>query len=289
MAEFLYRIGGFASRRSRTVVVAWFAILADRRRRLHLRGRPPGDRAVHPGHAHRTGHRATRRGVPGGGRRQRHDRLPDGRRRALTDAAEGRRSAPASPRPRASTASRRSSTRSRRRRTAPPRSSRSPTAGRSSTGDHPARAGPGAARRRARRRPKRPARSTRPRPSLAAKQAELDAARPSSRRSAAKLDEGAALLDMSSGIRLVSEDGSAAVAPVMFKETQFDVAPATKQAVEDAFGSRAHPGRLGRLLLGDRIGHPEHHRRRRAGRPARRRRSSSWSCSAPSSAPGSRS
>ena len=47
---------------------------------------------------------------------------------------------------------------------------------------------------------------------------------------------------MSSGIRLVSDDGSAAVAPVMFTETQFDVAPATKDAVQDAFTQEATPG-----------------------------------------------
>ena len=75
-------------------------------------------------------------------------------------------------------------------------------------------------------------------------------------RSAAKLEAGAALLQMSSGIRLVSEDGSAAVAPVMFTETQFDVAPATKSAVQDAFSDAADPGRRGRLLDGDRLGHP---------------------------------
>ena len=47
---------------------------------------------------------------------------------------------------------------------------------------------------------------------------------------------------MSSGIRLVSEDGSAAVAPVMFTDTQFDVAPATKTAVQDAFSAQPTPG-----------------------------------------------
>ena len=47
---------------------------------------------------------------------------------------------------------------------------------------------------------------------------------------------------MSSGIRLVSDDGSAAVAPVMFTETQFEVAPATKTAVQDAFSTQPTPG-----------------------------------------------
>ena len=47
---------------------------------------------------------------------------------------------------------------------------------------------------------------------------------------------------MSSGIRLVSEDGSAAVAPVMFTETQFDVTPDTKSAVQDEFSQQPTPG-----------------------------------------------
>jgi hypothetical protein len=54
---------------------------------------------------------------------------------------------------------------------------------------------------------------------LTAKQAEIDQGKAQLDAERAKLDEGAALLEMSSGIRLVSEDGSAAVAPVMFKDT----------------------------------------------------------------------
>jgi RND superfamily putative drug exporter len=77
---------------------------------------------------------------------------------------------------------------------------------------------------------------------LAAKQAEIDAGKAQLDAQRAKLDEAAGLLDMSSGIRLVSDDGSAAVAPVMFKATQFDVSPATKQAVEDAFANEPIPG-----------------------------------------------
>ena len=61
-------------------------------------------------------------------------------------------------------------------------------------------------------------------------------------RSAPSSTRRAGLLDMSSGIRLVSDDGSAAVAPVMFEATQFDVSPATKQAVEDAFANEPIPG-----------------------------------------------
>ena len=47
---------------------------------------------------------------------------------------------------------------------------------------------------------------------------------------------------MSSEIRLVSDDGGAAVAPVMFTETQFDVSPATKSAVQDAFSQQPTAG-----------------------------------------------
>ena len=280
MAEFLYRIGGFASRRSRTVVVAWLAILAVAGVAFTLGG----------------GHLATGLSIPGTPTAQVTERLAaefpaaaggsgtivfrteDGR--ALTDAQKAR-SAPASPRPRASTASRRSLTRSRRRPPEPPRSSRSPTAGRSSPRRPPSSS-------RARRsstpresRPRRRESSTRRRPELATKQAQLDQGKAQLEAQRDKLDQGAALLEISSGIRLVSEDGSAAVAPVMFKETQFEVAPATKQAVEDAFDGQPIPRRRGRLLLGDRRGHPQHLRRRRARRPDRRRRSSSWSCSAP--------
>ena len=60
---------------------------------------------------------------------------------------------------------------------------------------------------------------------LAAKQAELDQGKAQLDAQRTKLELGASLLDMSSGIRLVSEDGSAAVAPVMFTDSQFDVPP----------------------------------------------------------------
>ena len=73
---------------------------------------------------------------------------------------------------------------------------------------------------------------------LAAKQAELDQGKAQLDAQRSKLEAGAALLQMSSGIRLVSEDGSAAVAPVMFTETQFEVTPATKSAVQDAFSQQ---------------------------------------------------
>ena len=77
---------------------------------------------------------------------------------------------------------------------------------------------------------------------MAAKQAELDQGRAQLDAQSQKLELGAALLQMSSGIRLVSEDGSAAVAPVMFTNTQFDVTSATKSAVQSAFGGEPIPG-----------------------------------------------
>jgi RND superfamily putative drug exporter len=49
-----------------------------------------------------------------------------------------------------------------------------------------------------------------------------------------QLEDGAALLDLSSEIRLVSEDASAAVGTIAFDAGQFEVAPETKEAVEDA-------------------------------------------------------
>ncbi len=77
---------------------------------------------------------------------------------------------------------------------------------------------------------------------LAAKQTELDHGKAQLDAQRTKLELGASLLDMSSGIRLVSDDGSAAVAPVMFTDSQFDVPPATKAAVEDAFSQQPTPG-----------------------------------------------
>ena len=79
-------------------------------------------------------------------------------------------------------------------------------------------------------------------PQLDAKRAELDAGKAELDAQRAQLDMAAALLDMSSGIRLVSEDGTTAVAPVVFTETTFDVAQATKDAVMDAFAAQPVTG-----------------------------------------------
>ena len=77
---------------------------------------------------------------------------------------------------------------------------------------------------------------------LSTKQAELDLGKAQLDAQRSKLELGAALLEMSSGIRLVSEDGTAAVAPVVFTNTQFEVPVATKDAVQDVFSAEPIAG-----------------------------------------------
>ena len=67
------------------------------------------------------------------------------------------------------------------------------------------------------------------------KQAELDKAPAKLAAATKKLKAGATLLDLASGIRLVSEDGSAAIAMVSFTEPQMAVTQATKDALIAAF------------------------------------------------------
>jgi RND superfamily putative drug exporter len=67
------------------------------------------------------------------------------------------------------------------------------------------------------------------------KQAELDAAPSKLAIETKKLEAGAALLDLASGIRLVSDDGSAAIAMVSFTDLQMAVTQATKDALVAAF------------------------------------------------------
>jgi RND superfamily putative drug exporter len=67
------------------------------------------------------------------------------------------------------------------------------------------------------------------------KQAELDAAPAKLATAASKLEAGATLLDLAAGIRLVSEDGSAAIAMVSFTEPQMAVTQPTKDALIAAF------------------------------------------------------
>ncbi|WP_309135417.1 MMPL family transporter [Cellulomonas sp.] len=66
---------------------------------------------------------------------------------------------------------------------------------------------------------------------LEAGQAELDAGREQLEAQAPQLEQGRALLDMAAEIRQVSQDGSAALATVVFSDPQFDVTPETKDAV----------------------------------------------------------
>ena len=77
---------------------------------------------------------------------------------------------------------------------------------------------------------------------LAAQQAELDRGKAQLDAQSQQLELGASLLQISSRIRLVSEDGSTAIAPVMFTNTQFDVTATTKSAVQSAFGGEPIPG-----------------------------------------------
>jgi putative drug exporter of the RND superfamily len=69
------------------------------------------------------------------------------------------------------------------------------------------------------------------------KQAEIDAAPARLATETHKVDAGATLLDLSSGLRLVSDDSSAAVVAVMFDASQTAVPVATKDALMDAFQS----------------------------------------------------
>lgn len=65
--------------------------------------------------------------------------------------------------------------------------------------------------------------------------AELEANAAELEEQAAQAEEGAALLDLASDIRLVSEDGSTAVATLAFTESQLDISQETKDAVIDTF------------------------------------------------------
>ncbi len=62
-------------------------------------------------------------------------------------------------------------------------------------------------------------------------QAELDAGREELEAQAPQLESGQALLEMAAEVRQVSEDGSAALATVVFEDPQFEVTPETKDAV----------------------------------------------------------
>ena len=70
---------------------------------------------------------------------------------------------------------------------------------------------------------------------IADKQAELDRAPATLATETKKLEAGATLLRLADGIRLVSDDGSAAIAMVSFSEPQMAVTTATKDALVGAF------------------------------------------------------
>ena len=249
------------------------------------RGRAHGDRAVDPGHADRTGHRAPRRGVPGSGRRQRHGRLPDGGWQRPDRRAEGRdqrRVAAASGvdgvasviDPFATQADRATQEQQIVAGRAQLDGRRLPSSPRVRLSSTPRG-----------RRPRRPGPSIRPLPGLAAKQAELDQGKAQLDAQRSKLDQGAALLEMSSGIRLVSEDGSAAVAPVMFEDTQFGVSAGDQAGRRGRLQRAADPGRR-RSTSRPRSPRASRASSASASWSASSSRRSSWSsCSAPSSAP----
>ncbi|MBD8079596.1 MMPL family transporter [Cellulosimicrobium arenosum] len=70
---------------------------------------------------------------------------------------------------------------------------------------------------------------------LDAGQDELDANAADLEEGTAELEQGQALLDLASGISVVSEDGTAAVVTVIFTDAQMDVSQETKDAVIDTF------------------------------------------------------
>ena len=240
MAELLYRIGGFASRRSRTVVLTWFAILGIAAVAFAIGGGNMANGLSIPGTptAQVTERLAAEFPAAAGGSGTIVFRTDDGS--ALTDtdrAAISARIAAASDidgvvqvvDPFATEADRASQ-------------EQQVAAGRAQLDGAVAQLAQGQAQLDAARAQAEAAGTLdQAAAGLAAKQAEIDAGKAQLDAQRTKLDEGAALLEMSSGIRLVSEDASAAVAPVMFEDTQFDVAPATKEAVQDAFSSRPSP------------------------------------------------
>ncbi|WP_344472109.1 MMPL family transporter, partial [Glycomyces algeriensis] len=70
---------------------------------------------------------------------------------------------------------------------------------------------------------------------LDAQQAQVDAGLAELDAQSAALEQGATLLDLASGITLVSADGSAAVVSIAFTEPQMEVTPETKASVTDLF------------------------------------------------------
>lgn len=69
---------------------------------------------------------------------------------------------------------------------------------------------------------------------LESQQAQLDAGLEQLAAGEPQLAAGEALLEMAAGVRTVSEDGSAAVATIMFEDPLMEITPETKEAVVDA-------------------------------------------------------
>ena len=73
---------------------------------------------------------------------------------------------------------------------------------------------------------------------VAAQQAKLDAGKAALEEKSTQLELGAQLLQLSDGIRVVSEDGSTALVNVQFTKTRLELPEASKQAVVDHFTRR---------------------------------------------------
>ncbi|QTX06004.1 MMPL family transporter [Agromyces archimandritae] len=80
------------------------------------------------------------------------------------------------------------------------------------------------------------------REAVAGQQAELDDARAELETQQQRLDDGAELLGFADGIRMVSEDGSAALVNVAFTEPRLELEQASKDAVIDHFESEPIDG-----------------------------------------------
>lgn len=77
---------------------------------------------------------------------------------------------------------------------------------------------------------------------LDAQQEEIDQGQAELTGQMQQLEIGERMLDLTAGVRQVSEDGSAAVIPVSFTESQFEVTPETKEALVDLFEENSIEG-----------------------------------------------
>ena len=252
MAEFLYRIGGFASRRSGIVIVAWVAILALAGVAFAVGGGQLANGLSIPGTptAEVTERLATEFPAAAGGNGSIVFRTEDGK--PFTDAQKTAITARIGAAsdidgvtqvvdPFATQAARDAQ-------------AQQTAEGQAQLDQASAQLDQGQAQLdAARAQAKAAGRSTRPQPAWPPSRQTIDAGKAQLDAQRSKLEAGAALLQMSSGIRLVSEDGSAAVAPVMFTVTAVR---------RDARHEERRPGRLqqaadrrrrGRLLDRDRL------------------------------------